>query len=179
MHNESDPEGLVGQVLRALPTDDARPRDWAQFERRRSRAAPRWRASRVGALTAAAVFAVAVVALGVRLGRHAEVRAVAAGVEPGAAPTATGEAVDAAAEGRAAEAWLASLPREPAIVRVGTRADVLGLEDRIARVDDLLTAGGAERGQGAPVLALQRERARLVSSLVQVRYAETLADGSR
>jgi hypothetical protein len=29
------------------------------------------------------------------------------------------------------------------------------------------------------VLALQRERARLVSSLVQVRYAETLANESR
>jgi hypothetical protein len=64
-------------------------------------------------------------------------------------------------------------------VRVGTRADVLGLEDRIAQVDDLLTAGDAGRGQDVAVLALQRERARLVSSLVQVRYAETLANESR
>ena len=41
-----------------------------------------------------------------------------------------------------AERWLASLPSEPAMVRVGTRAAVMGLEDRIAQVDDLLTATG-------------------------------------
>jgi hypothetical protein len=96
-----------------------------------------------------------------------------------AAASARGATGPAAAEPRAAEAWLARLPREPAIVQVGTRADVLGLEDRIAQVDDLLTAGGAGRGQDVSVLALQRERARLVSSLVQVRYAETLASESR
>jgi hypothetical protein len=50
----------------------------------------------------------------------------------------------------------------------------LSLEDRIAQVDDLLSAAQAAR---APQLqALQQERTRLVGTLVQVRYAETLAD---
>jgi hypothetical protein len=171
MHNESDPERIVARVLTALPTDDARPYDWSEFQRRRSRLVSGRRASGVGALAAMAVFAVAALAVWVRLEPHAAQRSVAAPARevPGVA----------AEEPRAAEAWLASLPREPAIVRVGTRADILGLEDRIAQVDDLLTAGSAGRGQAAPVLALQRERARLVSSLVQVRYAETLAAESR
>jgi len=43
----------------------------------------------------------------------------------------------AANRSRAIESWLATLPREPAVVRVGTRAAVAGLEDRIAQVDDL------------------------------------------
>jgi hypothetical protein len=173
MHNESDPERQVARALRALPVDDARPYDWREFQRRGSRAAPGWRATGVGALAAAAVFTVAAVAVLVRVDHRPEVRVVTAGARGDAAAAA------ADAEPRAAERWLASLPREPAIVRVGTRADVLGLEDRIAQVDDLLSAGGSERAQAAPLLALQRERARLVSSLVQVRYAETLANESR
>jgi hypothetical protein len=65
------------------------------------------------------------------------------------------------------------------VVRVGTRADVLNLEDRIAQVDDLLTAGSVRPAPAGHLLALQRERTQLVSSLAQVRYAETLADESR
>ncbi|HTD12235.1 MAG TPA: hypothetical protein VK676_09225 [Steroidobacteraceae bacterium] len=168
MHNESDPERELARALAALPADDARPYDWREFQRRRAHAAPRRRGTGAGAFAAAAVCALAAVAVLVRLDHHAQVRAVTA------AATAP-----AAAEPRSAERWLASLPREPAVVRVGTRADVLGLEDRIAQVDDLLTAGDAGRGQDVAVLALQRERARLVSSLVQVRYAETLANESR
>jgi hypothetical protein len=168
MHNESDPEYELARALAALPADEARPYDWREFQRRRAHAARRRRGTGAGALAAAAVCAVAAVAVLVRLDRHAQVRAVTAAA---AAP--------ADAEPRSAERWLASLPREPAVVRVGTRADVLGLEDRIAQVDDLLTAGDAGRGQAVAVLALQRERARLVSSLVQVRYAETLANESR
>jgi hypothetical protein len=173
MHNESDPEGIVARVLAALPAEDARPYDWSEFQRRRVRALPGRRARAVGALAAAAVCALAAVAVWVRLEPHTATPAASA---PASARGATGSAAE---EPRAAEAWLARLPREPAIVQVGTRADVLGLEDRIAQVDDLLTAGGAGRGPPVSVLALQRERARLVSSLVQVRYAETLANESR
>ena len=173
MHNESDPEGIVARVLRALPTEDARPYDWSEFQRRRARARPRRHARAVGALAAAAVCGLAAVAVWVRLEPHTGTPAATA---PASAREATGAAAE---EPRAAEAWLARLPQEPAIVQVGTRADVLGLEDRIAQMDDLLTARGAGRGPPVSVLALQRERARLVSSLVQVRYAETLANESR
>ena len=98
-----------------------------------------------------------------------------------AAPTAQarGEQLAVRAEDASAERWLASLPTEPAVVRVGTRAAVATLEDHIAQVDDLLSAGRAERTAPARLLVLQQERALLVSSLVQVRYAETLADESR
>ena len=172
MHNESDPEGIVARVLGALPTEDARPYDWSEFQRRRAPALPRQHARAVGALAAAAVCGLAAVAVWVRLEPHT-------GAPAATAPASAREATGAAEEPRGAEAWLARLPREPAIVQVGTRADVLGLEDRIAQVDDLLTARGAGRGPPVSVLALQRERARLVSSLVQVRYAETLANESR
>jgi hypothetical protein len=56
---------------------------------------------------------------------------------------------------------------------------VAGLEDRIAQLDDLLSAARVEGTQPAKLAALERQRARLFSSLVQVRYAETLASESR
>jgi len=81
----------------------------------------------------------------------------------------------AAARSAASERWLAALPEEPVIVRVGTRAAVTNLEDRIAWVDDTLTSLRAEGGEGGRARALQYERDRLINSLAQVRYAETLA----
>jgi hypothetical protein len=74
-----------------------------------------------------------------------------------------------------AERWLARLPHEPIVVRVGTRAAVTGLEDRIAQLDDTLSAARAEGTQPAKLAPLEQQRERLVSSLVQVRYAEALA----
>jgi hypothetical protein len=82
---------------------------------------------------------------------------------------------EAAARSAASERWLAALPEEPVIVRVGTRAAVTNLEDRIAWVDDTLTSIRAASGEGARAFALQHERDRLINSLAQVRYAETLA----
>ena len=79
---------------------------------------------------------------------------------------------------RAIESWLASLPREPAVVRVGTRAAVATLEDRIAQVDDLMTSMRINGTPSDRVAALQRERLRLVGSLAQVRYAEVVASAS-
>ncbi len=78
-----------------------------------------------------------------------------------------------------AERWLAGLPDEPIVVRVGTRAAVAGLEDHIAQLDDVLSAARVEGAQPARLVALEEQRARLVKSLVQVRYAETLVAESR
>src|SRR5262249_524167 len=89
------------------------------------------------------------------------------------------EAVLTAKHVRAIESWLAALPREPAVVRVGPGADVAQLEDNIAQVDDLLTSLRVSEGRRPDrLVALQTERARLVRSLAQVRYAEVLASGS-
>jgi hypothetical protein len=63
-------------------------------------------------------------------------------------------------------------------VRVGTRAAVAGLEDRIAQVDDLLTSVRLDGTPPDRLAALQQERVRLVGSLAQVRYAEVVASES-
>jgi hypothetical protein len=85
---------------------------------------------------------------------------------------------DAALRSRAIESWLATLPREPVVVRVGTRAAVTRLEDRIAQVDDLLTSVSLAGMHPDRLAALQQERVRLVGSLAQVRYAEVVASES-
>ena len=90
----------------------------------------------------------------------------------------SGDAAVAVSHSRAIESWLATLPREPVVVRVGTRADIAKLEDRIAQVDDLLTSVRLDGRQPDRLVALQRERVRLVGSLAQVRYAEVLASES-
>ena len=66
-------------------------------------------------------------------------------------------------------------PAEPAVVRVGPRLAVANLEDRIAWLDDAVTDEQFGSEDATHVAALQQERARLVNSLAQVRYAETLA----
>jgi hypothetical protein len=91
---------------------------------------------------------------------------------------AAGESTLTANRSRAIESWLATLPREPAVVRVGTRAAVAGLEDRIAQVDDLMTSVRIDGMRPDRLAALQQERLRLVGSLAQVRYAEVVASES-
>ncbi|HEU4626918.1 MAG TPA: hypothetical protein VFS52_19310 [Steroidobacteraceae bacterium] len=71
--------------------------------------------------------------------------------------------------------WLAQQPAEPSVVRVGSRLAVANLEDRIAWVDDALSDAEFTQADAAGVQALRQERARLLGSLAQVRYAETLA----
>jgi hypothetical protein len=63
-------------------------------------------------------------------------------------------------------------------VRVGAYVAVAGLEDRIAQLDDLLSAARAEGMEPARLTALEAQRAGLVSSLAQVRYAEILVAAS-
>jgi hypothetical protein len=77
------------------------------------------------------------------------------------------------AEARAARIELSD--REPAIVRVSTRLAVTGLEDRIASLDDVLNNEQLRDAHDPRLSALRRERAQMLSSLAQVRYAEDLA----
>ena len=182
MHTELEHEQTVARLLRELPDDAARPYDWREFQRR-ARAAPAAAARVAGlrALAAVIVITLAVLATAIRLGagpRPAHPPAAPVTADNGMAPGG-GDASRAEREDTAARYWLERLPREPALVHVGTRAAVETLEDHIAQVDDLLTT---ERAGSAPterVRVLQQERAQLVNSLVQVRYAETLADASR
>jgi hypothetical protein len=178
MHPDLDQQRSLARRLRELPDEAAQPYDWREFQRRsgtRMRPGP----GRAGgwAVAAATVLALGVVAVWTRLGggspppprpaSAAAARPTPEAAQPLGAPTS------------AMEHWLASLPSEPAVVHVGTRAAVTGLEDRIAQVDDLLSAERLDQAQPARLLALQQARTRLVGALLQVRYAETLADESR
>jgi hypothetical protein len=170
MHADLDPRPSLGRRLSQLPDGDAPPYGFAEFERR---CGERIRAAQGLAggyrVAAGVVLALGILALWIRLG---------GGPVPGVRPDAGSPALPNA-HGASMERWLDSLPKEPAVVRVGTRAAVTGLEDRIAQLDDLLSVELLDEARPAQLLALQQERTRLVGALVQVRYAETLADDSR
>ncbi|MFO7278017.1 MAG: hypothetical protein DIU56_013345 [Pseudomonadota bacterium] len=191
MHTDLEPNrfqdeprtSALARRLRELPAEERPPYDWNEFLRRaQARAAPARRARHRGYAAAAAAF-VAVVIGAALMGRLAS-RSVAPDGFTGSNTLSASSSYFAPKDDEqltalvaAAERWLASLPQEPAVVRVDTRLAVTGLEDRIAWMDERITA---ERMAGAPperLEALERERARLVQSLVQVRYAETLAAG--
>ena len=168
--------------MRNLPQEIRQPYDWTEFRRRsherRSRDARRSASvKRYAALAAVLVLAIVGTASWIRVGQsRMSVPAASSGMFEDD-PLIGVDNIDARAD--AAERWLASLPDEPVVVHVGTRAAVAGLEDRIAQVDDLLSAARVEGAQPARLSALEQQRARLVSSLVQVRYAETLVAESR
>ena len=181
MHPHLEPEPRLARLLRELPAEAARPYGFSEFQRRARQRVRTGRSRAGGQLMAAVVVIVAgLVAVSLRFERPAS----SPRPQPLADVRARGTARVPAREappGRAdaMERWLASLPREPAVARVGNRAAVTGLEDRIAQVDDLLSAARASQATPARLAALQQERTRLVGALVQVRYAETLADASR
>jgi len=182
MHTDLEHEQALARLLRDLPDPAAQPYGWQEF-RRRAAAAPAAaaRVVRLRVLAVAIVVALAIGAAVVRLGGGARPPGPPPTPATAARETPTQPAGGEPAERSQAEAelWLASLPREPGVVRVGTRAAVETLEDHIAEVDDLLSSARAGRTPAARLRALRQERAQLVSSLVQVRYAETLADASR
>jgi hypothetical protein len=185
MHTDLESQRTLVRLLCDLPETAAPPYAWGEFQRR---ARPAARTARrllsAGALAAVGVVLIASAALLVRIAgpgsrgeRPVPVAPITAG--SGAPDIAPAQLPEVRAAEAGADRWLASLPTEPAVVRVGTRAAVTTLEDRIAQVDDLLSAERADRAPPAHLLALQQQRLQLVDSLAQVRYAETLADESR
>ena len=170
MHPDLEPRPAFGRRLRELPEPAAPPYGYREFERR-SRERPSRALPGSGAVAVGAVLSLGILALWIRLGGFAP-NAPSVRPEPD-------RARQLAAHGSDMQRWLERLPGEPAVVRVGTRAAVTGLEDRIAQLDDLLTAEQLEEARPAQLFALQQERTRLVGALVEVRYAETLAGASR
>lgn len=94
-------------------------------------------------------------------------------VEPGAA-AAPAPLDGLLAENARLEAYLADLPQRRT-TRVGTAYTVAAIEDRLAVVDDRITAVALE--PNAPEVAedLWRERLTLMNSLVRVQYANAVA----
>jgi hypothetical protein len=184
MQRDLEQPAALARLLRELPDAAAPPYGWCEFQQRAAQRALA-RPSRSGTRAFAAVTAIvaAIVAVSLRIGppaQHAQwppqaPSDVIAGTTAG---PGTGVAFSAART-EMLERWLASLPDNPALVQVGPRAAVTGLEDRLAEVDDLLTMERFEQARPTHLLALQQERRLLVSSLAQVRYAEELVDESR
>ena len=175
MHPDLEPRGALGRQLRALPGEAQPPYDFHEFQRRVAAQMEAAHASRKGHLLAtAATIAVLTVVLLLRFGV-----ATSPWIASGALTAPVVVPPAGTAQPEVMERWLAGFPQDPALVRVGTRAAVNGLEDRIAQLDDLLSAARLERTQRARLDALQQERTRLLGALVQVRYAETLADAAQ
>ncbi|MGA7540419.1 MAG: hypothetical protein WBW93_16805, partial [Steroidobacteraceae bacterium] len=180
-------ERIIARRLRAAADDSSDvPYDWPEFQRRRHRAtlARALERRRPAAIALAAAAAALVVGFAMAsLSRH---RALASlptqsparvHVRNGAGSAAT---VDGLAQQRTREleGWLAGLPRDPAVVRVGAHAAVISLQDQIATLDDLMSAERVAGAQPSKLGALERQRGQLVSSLAQLRYAELLASST-
>lgn len=75
-----------------------------------------------------------------------------------------------------AERWLDAHPQR-ALVRVPAQMAVTELEDQIATMDDQLNAVRISQPHAQQLAMLQRDRAQLVESLAQVRYAQNLLAG--
>lgn len=164
MHPDLEPQQPLGYRLRELPDAAAPPYDWREFQRRCGERARSGRGLAGGQAAAAGVLALGILAVWIRLGGGP------------ARPAPPQPVPHESAKAAVMERWLESLPSEPAVVRVGAHAAVTGLEDRIAQLDDLLSAERLDQAPPARLLALQQERTRLVGTLAQVRYAETLAN---
>jgi hypothetical protein len=167
MHPDIERQEPMADRLRKVSIDTQAPYDWLEFRRRvQIRAAGGDARASVSLpfVAVAATLLLLVVGTVVSVGHRRAPDIVAHSPPPVETPDSVAD-----------ERWLASLPPEPIIVRFGTRVAVTSLEDRIAQVDDLLTAANFEKVQPARVAALQQERGVLVKSLAQVRYAEALA----
>lgn len=178
---------IIARRLGALDREPAEaPYDWAEFQRRRLRAtvpgsSGRNRSAVLG-IAAALIGAAFVVLRSSHLHTtslappdtvpHADPAVTAAAV-----PLATVAASDRVSQQRtrAIEVWLAGLPHDPAVVRVGTHVAVTSLQDQIAALDELMSAERIADAGPSRIGDLERRRAQLVSSLAQLRYAELLA----
>ena len=177
MHIHLDEKTIARRLRAAGDESSEAPYGWAEFQRRRyrsllTRAIER---NRPAAIAAAVVAAVVVIALPFVGPGHEHAPAVA---PPDAAASARPSDWREEARTRAIEGWLGDLPRDHVIVRVGAHAAVTGLQDQIAALDDLMSSERAAGAQPGRLDSLDRQRAQLVSSLAQLRYAEMLASAN-
>lgn len=149
--------------LRELPDAGAPPYGYGEFSRRYSRR----RARQAQAAVRLMAFALAVVVAGWVFRRGlAPVMTQVTATNPAPQPLPSN-----------AERWLNAQPPS-AIVRMPTQMAVTELEDQIAAMDDQINAARlAQPVHAQQAAVLQRDRAQLVESLAQVRYAQILVAG--
>ncbi len=190
----------IRQRMRDLPSELAPPFSWDELQRRSQGRAKHGR--RVGPgrgavrhRSVAVVGFAAVLVLAAVVASHVSRRGPQSEPQPGpqperastrvdtlqlARPSESARAVTAPdallAQASTAERWLASEPDAGPVVRVSTHLAVTHLEDSIASMDDLLNLERLQHARASRLRALQLQRAQLVDSLAQVRYAEILSD---
>jgi hypothetical protein len=177
MHTNLDEKTIARRLRAAADESTAAPYDWAEFQRRRYRSAltRMIERNRPAAIAAAAV--AAVVVIGIPFVRSSHEHAPAPAASGNTASIQRSERQELART-RAIEGWLADLPHDHVIVRVGAHAAVTSLQDQIAALDDLMSSERLAGAQPSRLDALERQRAQLVSSLAQVQYAEMLASAN-
>lgn len=177
MHTDLDEKSIARRLRAAADEPGEVPYEWAEFQRRRrrpmlTRVIERNRAAAIAAAVAAAVLVTVTPFLH---GNHEHKSPIA---QPNTAgPGKSGE-LQEQERTRALEGWLAALPQDHAIVRVGAHAAVASLQDQIAALDDLMSAERVAGAQPTRLDALERQRSQLVNSLAQVQYAEMLASAN-
>jgi hypothetical protein len=162
------PDPLL-ERLRELQDGGAPPYDYSEFSRRYARRRMRHTQLPLRWTAAALVLVVAGWVVQHRLGPMLGEVATTA-VPPQAMPSPV---LPTASD---AERWLNAQPPS-AIVWVPTQMAVTEVEDQIAAMDDELTAAQVSQPHAQQVAILQRDRAQLVESLAQVRYAQDLMAG--
>ena len=177
MHTHLDEKTIARRLRAAGDASSEVPYDWAEFQRRRhrsvlTRAIER---NRPAAIAAAVVGAVVVIAFPFVRSSHEHVPAV---VRSDTAVRNRPGDWQEQARTCAIEGWLADLPHDHVIVRVGAHAAVTSLQDQIAALDDLMSSERAAGAQPGRLDSLERQRSQLVSSLAQLQYAEMLASAN-
>jgi hypothetical protein len=170
-------EKIIARRLRGANDQSSEaPYDWAEFQRRRhrSRVTRVIERNRPAAIAVAALAAVLVTAVPFLRSTHVPTPRL---VSP---HTVDNDASDRQEQvrTRAIEGWLARLPHDRVIVRVGTHAAVSSLQDQIAALDDLMSTERVAGAQPVRLDALEKQREQLVGSLAQVQYAEMLASAN-
>ncbi|HEX4269086.1 MAG TPA: hypothetical protein VHY36_14455 [Steroidobacteraceae bacterium] len=177
MHTDLDQKNIARRLRAAADEPGEAPYDWTEFQRRRNRSMLTRviERNRPAAIAAAVLAALLVSAAPFLHSSHERKPPI---VPPDSAGARKAGDLQEQAHTRALEGWLAALPQDHAIVRVGEHAAVTRLQDQIAALDDLMSAERVAGAQPTRLDALERQRSQLVNSLAQVQYAEMLASAN-
>ena len=177
MHTDMTEKIIARRLRGASEQPGEAPYDWTEFQRRRHRSmlTRTIERNRPAAIAAAVVATLLVTAIPYLRSAHSPTHQVIP-----ANSTVDNDVSDRQdqARTRAIEGWLARLPHDRVIVRVGTHVAVSSLQDQIAALDDLMSTERAAGAQPVRLDALEKQREQLVGSLAQVQYAEMLASAS-
>ena len=163
MHADFDPMNDISHRLRALPSFLPPAGAWAEAQAKVAGRAAASPSTPAGLAMAASLVVMLAAALLWGAGP--------AGQTTVDRPAPLGEPIDELVmENARLEAVLAGLP-QPSTTRVRTAYAVAALEDRLAVIDDRLTAVSLQPSAPETAEELWRQRVNLMNSLVQVQYA--------